>query len=210
MKSVLILLMGFVTPMLFGQKVIEKKMSFDQKKKVVLDLQITDSINIQTWNKNEVYAYATVNINNNKDNEAYETSFNESEDKVEVVAKLKKDYFKGKNCCCQNDSITWKLMVPENAELSIKTINGNIIIVGKITSIKANSISGFIDLGIPSDKKADLELKTITGTIYTDLNLATTSQKRVVELKLNDKLNGGGAPINLETISGDIFLRKTN
>jgi hypothetical protein len=208
MKTVLILLMGFVTPMLFGQKVIEKRMSFDNKNKVVLDLQITDSINIQTWNKNEVYVYATVNINNNKDNEVYETSFNEADDKVEVTAKFKKDYFRGKNCCCQ-DSIAWKIMVPENIELSVKTINGNIIIAGKVTSVKANSISGFIDLGIPSDKQADLELKTITGTIYSDLKLASNSDKRVVELKLKDKFNGGGAPINLETISGDIFLRNT-
>ena len=153
--------MGLVTPMLFGQKVIEKRMSFDNKNKVVLDLQITDSINIQTWNKNEVYAYATVNINDNKDNDAYETSFGEAGDNVEVVAKFKKDYFKGKNNHCCDDNIAWKIMMPENAELSVKTINGNIIIIGKVTTVKANSISGFIDLGIPSDKKADLELKAI-------------------------------------------------
>jgi hypothetical protein len=29
-------------------------------------------------------------------------------------------------------------------------------------------------------------------------------------LKINEKLNNGGDPIRLETISGDIFFRKSN
>jgi len=53
-----------------AQKTIEKHLNFSQKTGVILDLQIADSIKISTWNKKEVYAKASVNINDNKDNEA--------------------------------------------------------------------------------------------------------------------------------------------
>ena len=205
-KIAVIAAISCIMPIVHAQKIVEKTLNFNNKRALVLDLQITDSINIQTWNKNEVYAYATINVNDNKDNEAYKTSFDDTGDKVEIKAKFDDQFFKGKQC--NNEvNVAWKLMVPENAELSVKTINGNIIIVGKTNSVKAHTISGFIDMGIEAGKGADLNLKTITGNIYTDLSFASLN-KRVVELKVNEKLNGGGRPIDLETISGDIFLRK--
>lgn len=206
-KLAVIAAIGCIMPLVHAQKIVEKTFNFSNKNSLELDLQITDSINIQTWNKNEVYVYATINVNDNKDNEAYQTSFNELDGKVEIKAKFQDKYFKGRNCNNQAN-IAWKILAPENAEISVKTINGNIIITGKTNSIKAHTISGFIDMGMAADKKADLNLKTITGNIYTDLNMASNTNKRVVELKINEKLNGGGVPIDLETISGDIFLRK--
>ena len=61
-----------------AQQIIEKHIDFSGKESVSLKIQIADSINIQTWNKNEVYVKASVNINENKDNAAYETSFDET------------------------------------------------------------------------------------------------------------------------------------
>jgi hypothetical protein len=205
-KLAVIAAISCIMPIIHAQKIIEKTINFDNKKSLVLDLQITDSIHIQTWNKNEVYAYAIINVNDNKDNDAYKTSFDDSDNRVEIKAKFEDQYFKGKQC--NNEvNVAWKLMIPETAELTVKTINGNIIIVGKSNSVKAHTISGFIDMGLEDGKGADLNLKTITGNIYTDLSLANLN-KRIVELKINEKLNGGGVPVNLETISGDIFLRK--
>lgn len=196
-----------IMPKIYAQTIVEKTFDFKQKRRVMLDLQITDSIDIQTWNKSEVYAYASININNNKDNDAYQTSFKELDDKLEITSGFKEDYFK--NCQCNNSSqIIWKVMIPENSELSVKTINGNIIIKGKTAAVDIHSISGFIDMGIGADKGADLSLKTISGNIYTDVNFSGKISKDVVEVKILKKLNGGGVAINLETISGDIFLRK--
>lgn len=190
-----------------AQKIIEKHISFAQKNALELNLQITDSINVHTWNKNEVYAKASVNINENKDNDVYETSFGETGDRVVVKANFRSDYFKGKKHCCESE-ISWDIYLPENAQVSIETINGNIVITGKTSQIKAHTISGFIDLSIPAEKKADLEMKTISGNIYTDVAMTNSGKKRIAELHISDKLNGGGVPINLETISGDIFFRK--
>jgi hypothetical protein len=206
-KAILIAVICCIMLKIQAQMIVEKTLDFKQKKLVVLDLQITDSINIQTWNKNEVYAYASIDINQNKDNEAYQTSFKELDDRIEIMAKFNSDYFKNRDCDSGSE-IVWKIMIPENIELSVKTINGNITIKGKTTAVKAHTISGFVDLEIPTDKKADLNLKTISGNIYTDLDLSANVTKRIAELMISEKINGGGVLINLESISGDIFLRK--
>ena len=97
--------------------------------------------------------------------------------------------------------------MPDNAAFSVGTINGSITIEGKTTSIKAKSISSFTNLRCSPARKAYLKMNTITGTIYTDLPLSG-SESHSRSHTVNTKLNGGGDDVNLETISGDIFLRK--
>ena len=86
-----------------AQQIIEKHMDFSGKESISLKIQIADSINIQTWNKNEVYVKASVNINENKDNEAYLTSFDDTGNTVVVDAKFKDNYFKGKKQLLQSN-----------------------------------------------------------------------------------------------------------
>ena len=62
----------------YAQKIVEKHFDFAQKNFVALNIQIADSIRIITWNKNEVYVKASININDNKDNDDYAVSFDES------------------------------------------------------------------------------------------------------------------------------------
>jgi hypothetical protein len=197
-----------------AQKIIEKHMDFSNKDLVSLNIQIADSIRILTWNKNEVYVKTSININDNKDNELYQMTFDDAGSTVVVLAKIKEEE-KGKrrnynnNCCCFESQIYCDIYVPENANISVESINGNITITGRTAAIRAKSISGFIDLSVDPARKADLRLNTITGTVYTDLAVNATRSSRSVGTKISDLVNGGGKPISLETISGDIFLRKS-
>ena len=193
-----------------AQLIIEKHLAFSGKESVSLKIQIADSINILTWNKNEVYVKASVNINENKDNEAYETSFDEAGKLVSVNAGFKENYFKGKNNCCNESDIYWQVFIPEKTRFSVETINGNITITGQTSEMKVKSISGYIDLAVPSGKQADVEFSTISGRMYSNHNLALNKQHNGIPSKINDKLNNGGPPIKLETISGDIYFRKSN
>jgi hypothetical protein len=193
-----------------AQQIIEKHIDFSGKELLALKIQIADSINVQTWNKNEVYVRASVNINENKDNEAYVTSFEETGSTVAVNAKFKDKYFKGKNNCCNESDIFWQVFIPENTRFSVETINGNITITGKTKEMHVKSISGYIDLAVPSDKQADLDFSTISGTMYSNHELALNKKHTGVPCKITEKFNNGGAPIRLETISGDIFFRKSN
>jgi DUF4097 and DUF4098 domain-containing protein YvlB len=76
--------------------------------------------------------------------------------------------------------------------------------------MKVKSISGYIDLEVPADKQADLDFSTISGTMYSNHELALNQKHGGIPSKIMEKLNDGGVPIKLETISGDIFFRKSN
>jgi DUF4097 and DUF4098 domain-containing protein YvlB len=92
----------------------------------------------------------------------------------------------------------------------VETINGNISISGKTAEIRAHTISGFIDIGVAADTKADLKMNTISGTMYTNFDFQQDKGLRHVGgNSVKTILNGGGErSIDLETISGNIYFRK--
>ncbi len=193
-----------------AQQKTEKKINFSGKETLTLDIQIADSINISTWNGNELLINSSVNVNDNKDNDRYIISYNESGKSVVVHAGFDKNYFKGRNNCCDKADIYWNVYLPENTSLNVETINGNITITGKTGNLKAKSISGFIDLSEPENKNADIDFSTISGMIYTNHALSISSNHSGIPVRITDKLNAGGTPVKLETISGDIFFRKAD
>jgi predicted membrane protein len=193
-----------------AQQKIEKHLSFSGKENVELRIQIADSINIQTWDKNEVFASASININDNKDNQAYETSFGEAGNAITVNANFRKDYFKGRDNCCNKTDIFWQVFVPEKTDITIETINADLTIKGETGSMNLKSISGSIDLAVPVSRSADLDFSTISGTIYSNLDLSAEKKKSSVPVEIKGKLNNGGSEIKLNTISGDIFFRKSD
>jgi hypothetical protein len=193
-----------------AQQIIEKHIDFSGKDFLSMKIQIADSINVQTWNKNEVYLKASVNINENKDNDAYITSFDEDGKTVAVKANFKDNYFKGKKNCCNETDIYWQIFMPEKTKFSVETINADITITGLTREMNVKSISGYIDLTEPSTKQADIDFSTVSGRMYSNHAIALSKEHSGIPLKINEKLNNGGDPIRLETISGDIFFRKSN
>jgi hypothetical protein len=192
-----------------AQQKTEKHISFAGKESVELNIRIADSIELQTWNRNEIFVTALVNINDNKDNDAYEISFGETGNMVDIAANFKKDYFKGDDNCCIKSDIIWKIFIPEKTYFSIETINGNITIAGTTLGMKVKSISGFIDLAVPDNRQADIEFSTIAGIVYSNHSLAPETMSSRSHSVIKEKLNNGGQLIKLETISGDIFFRKS-
>jgi hypothetical protein len=211
MRVVATLIVAWVCVGTLGaQQKTEKHISFSGKESVEMNIQIADSINLHTWNKNEVFITVSVNINENKDNDAYLISFDETAETVGINGKFKDNYFKGKKNCCNETDIFWEVYVPEKADFSIETINGNITITGQTDKMKVKSISGFIDLEEPATKKADIDFSTISGTIYSNHNLVLNKKHSDIPTKIYEKMNDGGSMVKLETISGDIFFRKSN
>ncbi len=96
------------------------------------------------------------------------------------------------------------------------TTSGEILItMEEVNASKPSAISnvsGFIDITLPASTKASLEMKSISGEIYTDLDLEMVGQKqdmrRIGGADLKGNLNGGGVDISLNAISGNIYLRK--
>jgi hypothetical protein len=195
-----------------AQRIIEKSFNYKSNQQIDFNLQIADSIRIQTWNKSEVSVKASVSIGNNRYNDEYIVKFDETDGQISVKAKIestrKNNWNSDSNCC--NADIFWTIYVPEKAPVNVETINGNIIITGNTSAIKAHSISGFIDLVIPGDLKADFKLSTITGTVYSNVVTPETAKFRKNSGDFSSSYKGGGTPVDLKTISGDIFIREGN
>ncbi len=208
-----------------AQKIIEKHIPFSPKNFVSMNFQISDSIHIITWKKDEVYIKSSINVNDNQNNDDYKMVFDETGSTINVSAKLETDNIRrprkdsgdnhNENCCwcCNNvrTKIFHEVYVPENVDFSVETINGNIIIAGNTAEIRARSISGFIDLAIAPDRKAEVKMHTISGTMYSNIDLIPANRhiKQVGGGSISAQLNGGGSKsIDLETISGNIFFRK--
>lgn len=207
-RTINIIALFFIAATLNAQMKIEKHLNFSGKSSVKLDIQIADSINLQTWNKNEVFVSASVSINENKDNDAYYTSFEEAGTTTYVKAGFKDNYFNDRRDNHVKSDIYWNIYIPEKAAFSVESINADITITGDTGPMKVKSISGFIDVKVPEKRPADIEFSTISGTVYSNHLLTLDDSRSGIPSRIRQKLNNGGDRISLETISGDIFFRK--
>lgn len=209
MKKVIISTVALLIFSLSNAQVrIDKHLDFSGKKTVKLDIQIADSIKIRTWDKSEVYVNATISINDNRDNDAYETSFSETGDVLVVKAEFRDGYFTGKENGCVETDIFWEITIPAQSKLSTESINADITITGDTGPMDIRSISGFIDLTVPEKRKANLDFSTLTGTIYSNHQVKSDASGNDITSHVKYSMNTGGDLIRLETISGDIYFRK--
>jgi hypothetical protein len=224
----ILLLMAAVVPAR-AQKIIEKHMDLAANGNVTMNFQISDSIRIITWKKNEVFIRSSINVNDNENNDDYKMNFEGSGNSVTITAKLetkgngcggvkdssgrrKRNCNCDCNCWCGNTSdIVHEVYLPEGVDFSVETINGNIVISGNTAAITAKSISGYIDVAMNPSRAMDVKLETITGTMYSnfDISAGDKNLRWVGGRSVSTELNGGGGKrIELKTISGDIFFRK--
>lgn len=214
-KSVLtaILIVGAIV-VAGAQKVITKKVEV-QGKKVEMKFDFAENIRVEAWNKNTIELEVSVNIDDNRYNDYFTLNVNERSGSIELIEKVDFDGIKKmkgtKNLNNFNTEINYKLKVPANLEFSLKTISGQIELLGSVGKMSINSISGFIDYTIPAALKARISLSTISGNVYSDMKFEKDASKEIswVETKRELSLNGGSLPVELKTISGDIYLRKS-
>ena len=129
------------------------------------------------------------------------------------------------NCTNHNNVVVnYTIYVPKNMELKVKSISGTVdalsysgkltldLISGDITvkkhsnEMNLKTISGDIDM-VVSD--AEFKAETLTGTVYSDLDIDFSKNKRKsYGNKIFGTIKNGSASLKLKTISGDIFLRK--
>lgn len=105
---------------------------------------------------------------------------------------------------------------------AINTISGNLEVVFSNVNQDAPtslaSLSGVVDVTVPAGEKASLQISTINGNIYNNLDLKSRKEpepdKRAEGMlplrhELSEfTLNGGGQKVFLKSISGNIYLRK--
>jgi len=85
--------------------------------------------------------------------------------------------------------------------------------VSQNSPISLTSSTGDVDVSLPSRTKANLELNSTLGTIYTDFDFEAPRKdgmKRIgATRKVESKINNGGVNIALRSSTGDVYLRKS-
>ncbi len=208
-----------------AQKTVEVNKDLSAYSQVKLDFQFADSIQVKSWDKNQLYVKAVVSINGGKNNDNFSFNIKPKENLMVVESKIKdldkmsksrkvQDVETGEifeTDCHVSLDLYYEVYVPATMNLSLETINGNISCSGLTGRQKLHTISGDIDYFCPKNRKTDLELSTISGGMYSNLDLKSDMDDDYHHFGMHNfsyKLNGGGLKTELETISGDIYLRK--
>jgi hypothetical protein len=206
----------------FAQKIIEKTLPYNAAQKIDMNLKFGDHIQVNAWDK--------IEVNGGKLNDALLMNFTSDKDAIRVLVDFDKQlikqgrredcpsqdgsfrgYHDGNNYICS--TITYQVYIPKGASLEMETISANIDLKEVTGSVHAKSISGYVDLHWPSKQGASVAMKTITGEVYSDLDINFMNKKdtpQIVGYLLKGTLNGGGPEVHLESISNDVFLRRAN
>ena len=111
----------------------------------------------------------------------------------------------------RSESVSGSLRVEGHlASLRAKTVSGEIEVTGSLSpdgSIELASVSGSATLQIPAPTRATIVLKGLSGDVHCDLPVSVDRNHRGPGIReWSGRLNGGGSPIALRTVSGSLRL----
>ncbi len=217
----LFLALMFSTFVLYGQRSVEKSIKVNSADLVFIEAKFADSVSFKTWSKNEVLIKAIVNINKNENNDKFEIVVESSNNQVNISAVINdlKEISEKRMAVIKNVGVAKNLLeidmyleifVPEKKPLKFKSICANVILPYTSAEMNIKTISGFIDFSVPKGEGMNLSMKTISGSIFSNIEdkFHSTHKKSSVGQKAKGTLNGGGPEVTLKTISGDIFIRE--
>jgi hypothetical protein len=94
---------------------------------------------------------------------------------------------------------------------SAETVNGGISArigrTGRTDDLRLKTVNGGIEVTLPADAGADVEASTVNGDIETDFPL--TVEGKLNRRRIRGSIGGGGPRLELETVNGDIELKKS-
>jgi len=92
-------------------------------------------------------------------------------------------------------------------EMITDLISGDVTVKDYDGELRLKTISGDLDITM---KNAKIEAKTLTGTIYSDLDIEMENKGKQSHghNKVKGNVNNGGDLVVMETISGNIYMRK--
>ncbi|QCX01693.1 hypothetical protein FGM00_16815 [Aggregatimonas sangjinii] len=232
---VTVLLIGLISLTTTAQKVIEKNIDFSNQQ-VILDLRFAYHMDIQTWDKNEIYFKADLRTKEGKYLDLYELDIDEGANTIAITSNAqpifeafheewnannpdkKKRYYNSGDLY----EFNYVVYIPKNAKFELSSINGSLtseIIEGDFKAelingdIEIKSYAGDLDLRTINgaiDLKmlnADLVAETIHGDIYADEQLKFKSENRHVGQKIEGSSGKGSNRLRLNTINGNMYLR---
>ncbi|WP_224995461.1 DUF4097 domain-containing protein [Cesiribacter sp. SM1] len=228
-KQLFFLLLALAPLCLQAQQVVNERWPLPANKPVNLKLDHASSIALRGWDKPEVEIKAVVQINGGRDNDAFKLTGTDAAAGLQITSLVDEEQLSGssaedcngsqsiwrydsdnvnRNICLE---ISFEVWLPHSAVVKLETISGDVTATNLRGSLDLKSISGFIDVSMAPAQQAELTMKSVTGELYTDLDLQILNKKDeipIVGYEMKGKLGNGGTPVRLETISSNIYLRK--
>ncbi len=212
MKTLLVLLGIFTFLFSIGQTRVTEEIVVNNQKTLDLDFAFADEIEISVWEKDQVFVEVEVTINDGEDDDLFALEKRTSESVI--YFRMDKDRFESKEYRkknCWDMDINYKVYLPRSLRIRAETISGNYTLRYYGQELDFKTISGDVDLTIPRDGNVEFKVKTISGEVYSDLDIRFPEGKaglrQVVGMNVKGMINEGGNLLDLETISGNIFLR---
>jgi hypothetical protein len=230
MKQFIGLLALLVSLPIMAQREVETSVTMKPQQDLFLNFKFAETIKVEQWDKQEVAVTATVTIDDGEGDSYFNFKTETSGSTVKVVSDYG-DYFKNKSKknqygnCTTTTTIKYVVYVPRQVDMEVKSISGSLesnafmgtlttdLVSGDVTIQKftgnlfLKSVSGDLDVAF---QNADVDAQTLSGTIYSDLDIKrdTNKKSRSAYSKVVGTVNNGGSQVVLETVSGDIFMRK--
>ncbi len=225
---ILIFLLGLVvTQGLSAQAEVHEKTYPYTNQELDIDIELGTDLVIKSWDKQEIFVKVTYEINGGEDNEALRIDIDDYTDRLSVDLDLdKRKLSDSDDCCCRDRQRTrWEngrgtcidvkveMMVPSSASVRVETITSNVTISGIISDIDVETVTGKIDLSWQESAGAEIALKTTTGDLYTNMKFDTKRDRGLPSISgrnLKGTYKGGEKEVQLETVTGAIYFRKTD
>ena len=208
-----------------AQRNVEKSVRVSNGQDLFIHFKFAHSITVKQWNKNTIEVKASVVIDNNKGNKDYSLKTSTSDGVLKIYSDFG-GYLKRKGSWNNNNKmeLNYVVYVPKNATLKVKSISGSLeidqytgnlttdLISGDITikkysgEMRLKTISGDVDVVV---RKAKIIAKTVTGTIYSNLDMDTNfSENKSYSSRIRGTVNNGNVELKMTTVSGNIYMRK--
>ncbi|WCO01215.1 DUF4097 family beta strand repeat-containing protein [Psychroserpens ponticola] len=231
MKYLILIALLSVTT-LHAQRNVEINKSLSKNQDVFLDFKFAQDIRVEHGNTNEVKVKASVNIDDGEGNEFFSIKTDNASGQLKLYSDFGA-YFKNqwkdksRNNCNLTTEINYVVTVPKNINLKIKSISGSVfmdafqgdlvtdlisgdVIIKKYDGeLRLKTISGALDVTV---RKAELNAKSLTGTIYSDIEFEKNTSAKSYNgshNRVSKQINGGTLSLEMETISGNIYIRKS-
>ncbi|GAB4238743.1 MAG: hypothetical protein Tsb0034_14500 [Ekhidna sp.] len=215
----LVILMCMATLGLSAQpKTVTETVDVNGQTRLDLDFAFADDIVLKVWEKEEVKVEVSVEINGGEDNDIF--SLSSSKTSSTIFIEMDQDMWKqlsrkgddNWNRCSYTSTINYTVYLPKGLRVSANTISGDYDLEYYGQELELKTISGAIDITVPEPESLDFRAKTISGEVFSDIEIAFPDGKeglrQVVGQKFRGRIKNGGTESTFETISGNIYLRK--
>lgn len=226
-KLTVTIILAFFTQFIYAQQeVFEKSVDF-KGQRIDLQADFASQVSISNWNRNEFKVKITYELNGGELNEAVEIDLREQEHRIKLKLDIDERMMRNADVrdCEKKDAMTWgsrnglrvcadifvEVFLPKGTDLVMESVIADILVSGEFKDLDIKTVTGDIDLTWPEKHGADIQMKTVNGSIYTNFDFKSARDKGLPMISSHDMetiYKGGGRYMKLETVTSDIYLRK--